>query len=83
MTCCDREVLIDDPRHHSNETVLALKNILSGGATILPDPKRAGFYEVQGESLVYYIRISPVDGNVLLLAVWPNENKPQQLVYTA
>jgi hypothetical protein len=83
MTCCDSEVRIEDPRNHSRETVLELKDILSGGATIIPDPKRPGFYEVQGDSLVYYIRISPVNGNVLLLAIWPNENKPEPLLRTA
>jgi hypothetical protein len=83
MTCCTSEVRIEDPRHHPSETVLALRDILSAGATIIPDPKRSGFYEVHGESVVYYIRISPVNGTVLLLATWPNETEAPQLTHTA
>ena len=75
MTCCmTTEVQIEDPRHHSAETVLALRDILCGGATVIPDPKRRGFYEVQSVTLTYYVHISPVSGNVLLLATWPNGN---------
>jgi hypothetical protein len=73
MTCCASEIRIEDPRNHPVETVLALRDALSQGATIIPDPKRRGFYEVHGESVVYYIRVSPVNGSVLLLATWPNE----------
>jgi hypothetical protein len=80
MTCCADEIRIQDPRNHPAETVLALRDILCQGATILPDPKRHGFYEVRGESVVYYIWVSPVNGNVLLLATWPNEPQtPQRL----
>jgi len=81
MTCCTGEVRIEDPRNHPAETVLGLRDILSGGATIVPDPKRLGFYEVHGDSLVYYIHVSPVNGNVLLLATWQNETQPAQLTH--
>jgi len=72
MACCSTtEPRIEDPRHHPPETVFALRHILSSGATIHPDPKRRGFYEVHGNGLVYYIHVSPRNGNVLLLATWP------------
>jgi hypothetical protein len=83
MTCCTGDIRIEDPRHHPTETVLALRDILSGGATIIPDPKRRDFYEVRSESVVYYIRVSPVNGNVLLLATWPNENERASRSHTA
>ena len=73
--CMTSEVRIEDVRNHPEETVLALRDILSGGATIIPDPKRRGFYEVQSDALVYYIHVSPVSGNILLLATWPNGTK--------
>jgi hypothetical protein len=72
-SCMTREVQIEDLRNHPAETVLALRDILCGGATIIPDPKRQGFYEVQSEALVYYVHVSPINGNILLLATWPNE----------
>jgi hypothetical protein len=72
MGCSIREAQIEDPRNHPAETVAALRDILSSGARAIPDPKRRGFYEVQSDSLVYYIHVSPVNGNVLLLATWPH-----------
>lgn len=77
MGRCRREVQIEDPRNHPAETVAALRDILSRGARTIPDPKRRGFYEIQGDSLVYYIHISPVNGNVLLLATWPPQTLAQ------
>jgi hypothetical protein len=64
---------IEDVRNHPVETVLMLRNLLADGAVVIPDPKRADFYEVESDSLVYYIHVSPVSGKVLLLATWPTE----------
>jgi hypothetical protein len=75
MACLTSDVRIEDPRNHPAETVLALRDLLSSGATIVPDPKRCRFYEVQSDSLVYYIHVSPVSGSVLLLAIWPNQTQ--------
>jgi len=71
--CTATEIRIENLRNHSEAIVLALRDVLSSGATILPDPKRRGFYEVHTDALVYYIHISPVTGNILLLAKWPSE----------
>jgi len=71
--CMSAEMQIEDLRNHSEITVLALRDLLSAGATIIPDPKRRGLYEVHSETLVYYIHVSPVSGNILLLATWPHE----------
>ncbi|HTR46142.1 MAG TPA: hypothetical protein VMM16_01980 [Verrucomicrobiae bacterium] len=73
MASAIEQAQIEDLRNHSPETVLALRDVLSGGATVIPDPKRRGFYEVQSDSLVYYIHVSPTNGNILLLATWPAE----------
>jgi len=67
---------IEALRNHPAETVMTLRSLLAGGATLVPDPKRAGFFEVESGSFVYYIHVSPVTGNVLLLATWPNEVVP-------
>jgi len=71
-----RTAQIEDLRNHPAETVITLRDLLAGGATLIPDPKRGGFYEVESGSLVYYIHVSPVTGNVLLLATWLNEGVP-------
>ena len=74
MLRLDHDLRIEDPRIHPAEVVTALRNLLAGGANATPDPKRAGFYEIENASRVFYIHISPVTGNVLLLATWPAEN---------
>ena len=74
MLHLDRETQIEDPRTHPAAVVAALRDLLAGGTDATPDPKRAGFYEIESASRVFYIHISPVTGKVLLLATWPAEN---------
>jgi hypothetical protein len=67
------ETLIEDLGNHPAELVMALQRLLEGGATIIPDPKRTGFYEVESDALVYYIHVLPITGKILLLTTWPNQ----------
>jgi hypothetical protein len=67
----DCELHIEDLRNHSIETVNMLRDLLVGGARATADPKRAGFYELEHGSTVYYIHVSPTTGKILLLATWP------------
>jgi hypothetical protein len=64
---------IEDLRNHSCETVANLQSLLASGATVTPDAKRPGFFEVESESYVYYVCLSEASGKVLLLATWPSE----------
>lgn len=43
----------------------------SHGSRMIPDSKRAGFYEVRTAEFTYYIHVVPGSGKVLLLAAWP------------
>jgi hypothetical protein len=72
-TLVEREIQIEDLRKHPAEAVNVLRDLLMNGAELLPDEKRAGFYELHHASTVYYIHISPVTGKILLLATWPVE----------
>jgi hypothetical protein len=74
LACTDRELQIEDLRNHSAERVVTLRNLMAEGAGATPDPKRPGFYELESDSLVYYIYVSPVTGKILLLATWPTES---------
>jgi hypothetical protein len=67
---------IEDLGNHPTETVAALRSLLAGGASTIADPKRSGFYEVESDSVIYYIHVSPVSGKILLLATWQNEPVP-------
>lgn len=64
---------IEDLGNHPADTLAALRSLLTGGASLTADPKRNGFFEVESESVVYYIHVSPVSGKVSLLATWQNE----------
>jgi len=38
---------------------------------VRPDSKRAHFFEIEGDTCVFYVYVSPVDSSVALLATWP------------
>ena len=65
-----RELQIEDLRNHSAEVVMRLQNLLVGPVKVHPDPKRAGFYELEGDARVYYIHMSPITGTIFFLATW-------------
>jgi len=67
-------IQVEDLRNHGAEAVMTLRHLLTCGAKITPDPKRAGFYEVESDSTVYYIYALSTNGKVALLATWPSES---------
>ena len=69
-------IQIEDMGHHPKQAVADLRCLLASGATTTADPKRNDFYEVESDSTVYYIHITPVTGKILLLATWQNDNVP-------
>jgi len=75
--------IIEDLRNHSPETVENLRELLASGAPAHPDPHRAGFYEVQNHSQVFYIHVSPVNGKVLLLATWRIDSEASRSAISA
>jgi len=78
------EVLtIEDLGKHSAATVIALGILLAGTVNVAPDPKRKCFYEVEDGSTVYYIHMSPVSGNIFLLATWESLAVPDAELHMA
>lgn len=65
--------LVEDLRNHSAEQLSELRGLLSIGAPSRPDPRRPGFYEVEGLSHVYYIFKYPTGSKILLLGVWERD----------
>ena len=70
-TAITNNLEVRDLRSHSPETLETLRGLLAGGAMLRPDAKRPHFYELEGDSCVFYVYLSPVDGSVELLATWP------------
>jgi hypothetical protein len=61
---------IENPREYEAHAVENLKRLLSAGGHAERDPQRENFYQVEDNASVYYIHISPITGNVVLLAKW-------------
>jgi hypothetical protein len=63
-------VRIENPREYGCQTVEQLRNLMATGSSAQPDPRREHFYEIEGDSESYYVFISPISGNIVLLAKW-------------
>ncbi len=68
--------LIEDLRNHSQEQIAELRQLLVSGAPARPDPRRPGFYEVEGLANIYYVFKYPSGTKVLLLGAWERANDP-------
>ena len=68
--------LIEDLREHSQEQIAELRFLLETGFTGRPDPRRPGFFELDGVANVYYVFRYPTGHKVLLLAAWQREADP-------
>ena len=42
-------------------------------ASTRPDPRRPGFFEIEGQSAVFYVFKYPTGAKVLLLGVWDRD----------
>jgi hypothetical protein len=73
MTVQKQPPLLEDLRNHSPEQLGELRLLLSAGAPSRPDPRRPGFFEVDGDSDVFYIFKYPTGAKVLLLGVWERD----------
>jgi hypothetical protein len=71
----ERNLEVQDVRNHSPEVVRGLENLLLKGASLTPDARHPGFFEIQAEDRVYYVHIVPNSNKVLLLAAWSNERE--------
>jgi hypothetical protein len=65
--------VIDNLRNYPEHLVARLGSLLRDGAAARPDPRRKGFYDVADGDRVFFIHVSPVSGNVWLLASWAVE----------
>jgi hypothetical protein len=66
---------VENPREYEVGAVEHLQYLLQAGSPAKCDPRRENFYELDGGSELYYIYISPVSGNVVLLAKWIRQSQ--------
>jgi hypothetical protein len=68
-------VKVENPRAYEAGAVELLQYLLKIGSPTERDPRRENFYELDGGSQIYYIHVSPVSGNVVLLAKWVRQSQ--------
>jgi hypothetical protein len=73
MTLTKQPPILEDLRNHSAEQMAELRFLLSTGAPARPDPRRPGFFEIEGPGQVYYIFKFPSGSKVLLIGVWERD----------
>lgn len=73
--------IVEDLRNHSPEQVAELRMLLSAGASARPDPRRPGFFEVDGLANVYYVFKYPSGAKVMLLGVWDRDPVAEMAAY--
>ena len=67
---------IEALRSYPSGTADRLGRLLALGAPARPDPRREGFYEIESDSEVFYVHISPLNGRVLLIGIWQKPAEP-------
>ena len=75
MIQINQEARIENPRDYELGAVESLRHLLEVGSPVQRDPHRENFYEIEGNSEIYYIHISPINGNVVLLAKWLRQSQ--------
>jgi len=66
---------IENPREYESGAIKHLRQLLEAGSPAQLDARRENFYEIEGCCENYYIHISPVSGNVVLLAKWLRQSE--------
>jgi hypothetical protein len=62
--------LLEDLRNHTPEQLAELRLLLTSGTPSRPDPRRPGFFELDGVENVFYVFRYPSGTKVLLVGVW-------------
>ena len=82
MLLHQKNAILEDLRSHAPEQLAELRELLAAGAPARPDPRRLGFYEVDGRSHVYYVFVYAAAGKVMLLGVWEKDPVAQFVACT-
>ena len=76
LTFAKQPPILEDIRNHTPEQLAELRLLLSSCAPSRPDPRRPGFFEIDGESEVFYVFRYPNGSKVLLIGVWQRQRDP-------
>lgn len=66
-------------RSYPTEIIRELERLLLEGVSASPDPRRKNFYDLKSHERTFFIHISPVDGQVVLIAAWLHASRELEL----
>lgn len=64
------QVQIENPRKYDAAVLDELRLLLQQGGNAVRDPRRKTCYEIVGPEGTFYVHVSPVSGNIVLIARW-------------
>jgi hypothetical protein len=67
---------VENPREYSGRAVQELRDLLVAGGHAQQDSRRENFYLLEDNQNTYYIHVSPITGNIILLAKWLRQPQP-------
>jgi hypothetical protein len=67
------EITIENPRKYEPVAIHQLRRMLEAGIPAQRDVQREDFYLLKSNYESFYIYLSPVRGNVVLIAKWPRQ----------
>jgi hypothetical protein len=82
FTLTKQPPLLEDLRSHTPEQIAELRLLLNSGAPSRPDPRRPGFFELDGEGHVFYVFKYPTGTKVLLVGVWERDCAAELAAYS-
>ena len=62
---------VENVRNYPPEMIQELEQLLLAGASASPDPKRKHFFDLENRDRTFFVYISPVTSQVVLVAIWP------------
>jgi hypothetical protein len=66
-------------RSYPIEIIRELDQLLHEGSSASPDPRRKNFYDLKSPERTFFIHISPLDGQVVLIAAWIHASREVEL----
>ena len=71
----NQETHVENPRFYDAHVVDELRTLLIAGVPARSDPRRQHFYEVENAHDTFYLLVSPINGNVVLVAKWSRQRQ--------
>jgi hypothetical protein len=66
-------------RSYPTEIIRELEQLLLEGSSASPDPRRKNFYDLKSRERTFFIHISPLDSQVVLIAAWLHASREIEL----